>query len=537
MDEPIVVPRPTSLERTAGSVALDRSSVIVAPVAARPVAALLRALLSPATGYALPDAQPGAPGGAERDGVGVDIALEVDPALDRLGPEGYRLVVGDAGIGLSSSSLAGLQNACQTLRQLVDPSIFGRAPRHGAAWTLPCVVVEDSPAFTWRGAHLDVARHFFPAHVVSRFIDLIALHKLNVLHLHLTDDQGWRFPSAAYPLLTEIGSWRAESMLGHARAGQFDGTPHGGAYTRSELADLVAYGAARNVTIVPEIDLPGHTQAAIAAYPSLGNLDETLEVWTRWGVSEHVLNTSDAALDFCRTILGEVLDVFPGTYVHVGGDECPKTEWSTSAPARARIAELGLAGEDELQGWFTAQLGEFLAGNGRRLVGWDEILEGGPLPVGATVMSWRGTRGGVAAARAGFDVVMCPEAPCYFDHYQSDDPEEPLAIHGRNTLADVYAYDPVPDGLGADAAHHVLGSQFELWSEYMPRPEDVEYMAFPRAAALAEVVWSGPGGDLAAFERRLAVHLARLDVLGVNYRPLAGPHPWQRGGRGARRRP
>jgi len=539
MHEPVVIPRPTRLERTAGSVDLDSATALVCPVAAQPIAMLLRSLLSPATGFPLPDATSSTRGGSGRagDGTDVEIEIEIDPSLGRLGPEGYRLVVETTGVTLSSSSLAGLANACQTLRQLFDPAIFRRAPGRVATWSLPCVVVEDSPAFAWRGAHLDVARHFFPAHFVSRFIDLIALHKLNVLHLHLTDDQGWRFPSATYPLLTEIGSWRAESMLGHARSGLFDGTPHGGAYTRSELVDLVAYAAARNVTIVPEIDLPGHTQAAIAAYPSLGNLDEPIEVWTRWGVSEHVLNTSDAALDFCRTILGEVLDVFPGSYIHVGGDECPKTEWSTSSSARKRIAELGLSSEEELQGWFTARLGAFLTDNKRRLVGWDEILEGGPLPDGATVMSWRGTRGGLAAARAGFDVVMCPEAPCYFDHYQSDDPQEPLAIHGRNTLADVYGYDPVPDDLGKDAAHHVLGSQFELWTEYLPRPEDVEYMAFPRAAALAEVVWSGPGGDLATFERNLAIHLARLDELGVNYRPPAGPHPWQRGGQGARRRP
>ncbi|MHB1597845.1 MAG: beta-N-acetylhexosaminidase [Acidimicrobiales bacterium] len=548
MHEPAILPEPRHLVRAPGATTLGPATAIACSPGAEHVASLVRALLSPATGFPLANRPSGAPrtsaGARDRsadtsplDASGSDVVLELDPSLARLGPEGYRLVVDADAVRLAAAGTAGLRNAAQTLRQLLDPAIFRRAAVRGADWALPHVVVEDSPTFPWRGAHLDVSRHFMPAHFLYRFVDLLALHKLNVLHLHLTDDQGWRFPSATYPRLTEVGSWRAESMLGHARAGRFDGTPHGGSYSRAELVDLVAYAAERNITVMPEIDLPGHTQAAIAAYPFLGNLADELGVWTRWGVSEHVLNVEDAALDFCRTLLGELLDVFPSRYVHVGGDECPKSEWRASASAQRRIAALGLAGEDALQGWFTAELGAFLAGAGRSLVGWDEILEGGTLPTGATVMSWRGTSGGLAAARAGFDVVMCPEAPCYFDHYQSDDPREPLAIHGCNTLADVYGYEPVPADLEGDAAGHVLGSQLQLWTEYLPEPADVEYMAFPRAAALAEVTWSGPGRDLARFTDRLGPHLARLDELGVNYRPLAGPQPWQEGGTGARRRP
>lgn len=525
MQEIAAIPRPTSLVVGSSSFTLDAGTTLSCAPGAEPVARLVRSLVGPATGYALA-------AGGEESGV----RLDLDARLAHLGDEGYRLAVGREGVRLSASADAGLRNGTQTLLQLMDPAVHRRAVIWREAWSIPHVEIEDSPRFAWRGAHLDVSRHFMPAHFLLRFVDLLAMHKLNVLHLHLTDDQGWRLPSAKYPRLTEVGAWRTESMVGHRSEETYDGTPHGGFYSREQLTELVAYAAERNITVVPEIDLPGHVQAAIAAYPELGNSGEQLAVWTRWGVSEHVLNVEDATLAFCRDVLGELLEIFPSRYVHVGGDECPKSEWHASAAAQRRIASLGLRDEDALQSWFTGELDAYLRAAGRSLVGWDEILEGGPLPKGATVLSWRGTRGGIAAASAGFDVVMCPERPCYFDHYQSDDELEPLAIGGRNTLEDVYRYEPVPEELDAAAAAHVLGSQFQLWTEYLSGPSEVEYMAFPRGAAHAEVAWSQPGGDYAEFTARLARHLARLDALDVNYRPLAGPHPWQAGGTGARKR-
>jgi hexosaminidase len=424
-----------------------------------------------------------------------------------LGPEGYRLSVTPERVLAVAAAPAGLVNALQTVRQLLP------APR--------CVEIEDAPRFSWRGAMLDVSRHFMPASFLFRMVDLLAFHKLNVFHLHLTDDQGWRFPSERYPRLTEVGGWRAETLIGPGSTLEpgttFDGIPHGGCYTRKELTDLVAYAAARNVTVVPEIDLPGHTQAAIAAYPSLGNAGHPLKVWTSWGISEHVLNLSDAAMRFCAGIIAEVAEIFPSPWIHVGGDETPRTEWVNSPV----IAEHGLTSENDLQRWFTSQLNDELHALGRRLVGWDEIGDDGPVPPDAAVMSWRGVEGGIAAATGGADTIICPVEPCYFDRYQSRDPGEPLAfpgLPGVNTLEDVYAFDPVPAALPPDAAGRVLGTQFLLWTEYIPDPAHAEYMAFPRGAALAEVAWSSADRDLADFQRRLAAHLPRLDALGVNYR-------------------
>jgi hexosaminidase len=442
--------------------------------------------------------------GLWRETLGLPLPAAAGPATIRLvldetaglALEGYRLSISPDRLLAVAASPGGLVNALQTVRQL---------RRNGE---LPSVEIEDAPRFSWRGALLDVSRYFMPAPFLFRLVDLLAMHKLNVFHLHLTDDQGWRFPSERYPRLTEVGGWRAETITG---AG--DGIPHGGAYTKKELTDLVAYAAARNVTVVPEIDLPGHVQAAIAAYPELGNTGEQLAVRTSWGISDHVLNLSDEAMRFCAGILEEVAEIFPSPWIHVGGDECPRTEWKNSPV----IAERGLSSENDLQRWFTGQLNDMLRGMNRRLVGWDEIGDEGLAPEGATVMSWRGVEGGIDAATNGADTIICPVTPCYLDRYQVDSPGEPLAFEGLNTLADVYAFDPVPGALPPEAAHHVLGTQFLLWTEYMPNPAHVEYMAFPRGVALAEVAWSSPDRDFADFQRRLAAHLPRLDALDVNY--------------------
>ncbi|HEU4631197.1 MAG TPA: family 20 glycosylhydrolase, partial [Gemmatimonadaceae bacterium] len=405
------------------------------------------------------------------------------------------------------------------------PAVFRAAPVGGTAWTIPAVHVEDRPRFAWRGAHLDVSRHFMPREFVEKYIDLMALHRLNTFHWHLTDDQGWRLEIRKYPRLTEVGAWRTRTLVGRrvsadSTAWRYDETPHGGYYTQDDVREVVAYAAARHVTVVPEIEMPGHAVAAIAAYPQLGVTEQPPEVGTRWGVYSEILNAEPGTVAFMQDVLTEVLELFPGPFVHVGGDEADKTLWKASPQIQARIRELGLADEHALQSWFIRQMDDFLTAHGRRLVGWDEILEGGLAP-NATVMSWRGTAGGIAAARAGHDVVMAPNGSTYLDHYQSRDvAREPMAIGGFLPLDSVYLYEPVPAELDAAAARHVLGAQAQLWTEYIPDPKQAEYMAYPRLAALAEVVWTPAAEkDLADFRRRLAVHLRRLDALDVRYRP------------------
>ncbi|QOV46939.1 beta-N-acetylhexosaminidase [Streptomyces chromofuscus] len=492
----------------------------------------LRATLGAATGLPLPPAQ----------GPGEDvIGLSVDPAVTgELGPEGYRLTVARTGVHLMGGGPAGLFWGAQTLRQLLGPDAFRRAPLPGRTWRLPLTRVEDAPRFRWRGLMLDVARHFMPKEGVLRYLDLMAAHKLNVFHFHLTDDQGWRLEIERFPRLTEIGSWRARTKFGHRASPLWEEKPHGGYYTHDDIREIVAYAAERHITVVPEIDVPGHSQAAVAAYPELGNTDvvnasmagdTALSVWDNWGISPNVLAPTDNTLRFYEGVFEEVLDLFPSEFIHVGGDECPKEQWRQSPTAQARIRELGLADEDELQAWFIGHFDTWLAARGRRLIGWDEILEGG-LAAGAAVSSWRGYAGGIAAARAGHDVVMCPEQQVYLDHRQADGADEPVPIGYVRTLEDVYRFEPVPPQLDGEQARRVLGTQANLWTEVMEDQARVDYQAFPRLAALAEVAWSAlpapDARDFAGFERRMTTHYRRLDALGVAYRPPTGPRPWQR---------
>ncbi|SDZ08316.1 hexosaminidase [Micromonospora pattaloongensis] len=493
----MLLPRPTRMRRSEGAFPLSPATRVHAP---EPVARLLRALLTPATGLPLPDAP--APG----DGV-LTFRLAADPEL---GEEGYRLRVTPTGVVAGAAAEAGLRWAAQTLRQLLPDPVYADRVVRGVDWRLPCVEVTDVPAYAWRGSLLDVARWCHPLPFLYRYVDLLALHKLNTLHLHLTDDQGWRFDVRRYPLLTELGGVRRESPLGHARDERADGVPHGGFYTQRELRDLVDYAALRGVRVMPEIDLPGHTQAAIAAYPELGNDPGTrLPVGTTWGISTHVLNVADATLDFVRDVLDEVVDVFPFEYVHIGGDEVPSREWAASPHAQRRAAQLGLARVADLQGWWTAHLTDHLARRGRRAAAWDEILDRRPAE-GTTIFAWRGEDRILAGRHAGHEVVAAPYTHTYFDWAEHDGPDEPLAIAGVLPLERVYGFAPGP----------VLGVQGQLWSEYLPTTDRVEWRAFPRLAALAEVGWSGAGGDFGEFRGRLAAHLGRLDRLGVNYRPL-----------------
>jgi hexosaminidase len=511
----MLVPKPTSLTGLPGGAVLTADTKLHAPQAPR-AAALLRTVLAPATGLRLPDGPPGpsavwlrlvgaTPPGAGQRSPGVAAA---GPAP--LGAEGYRLRVSADGVQAEAHTETGLFWAVQTLRQLLPPAVYSNLPVRGMVWRLPGVQIEDVPRYAWRGSLLDVARWCHPVRFLYRYVDLLALHKLNTLHLHLTDDQGWRFEVRAFPRLAEVGGFRRESSAGHLREHRFDGRPHGGFYTQAELRDLVAYAAGRGVRVMPEIDLPGHVQAALAAYPELGNYpDRGLEVRTSWGISTAVLNAEESTLSFVRQVLDEVVDVFPGEYVHIGGDEVPPDEWRASPAAKARAAALGLPSADELLGWWVRAAGAHLARHGRRIGLWDEVLECGP-PPGSTVFAWRGVDRVAAAHRAGHPVVAAPYTHCYFDWAEADSPEEPLAIMAPLALSTVYHFDPGP----------VLGTQGQVWSEYLPTPQLVEWRAFPRLAALAEVAWSGAERDFPEFRARLVGHLARLDELGVNYRPL-----------------
>ncbi|MFG2000680.1 beta-N-acetylhexosaminidase [Spirillospora sp. NPDC048911] len=462
---------------------------------------------------------------------GGDVRGRVDPAL---GSEAYRLTVGADGAEIVGGDEAGVFWGRQTLRQLLGPDSF-RPATIGEPPVVPYVTIEDRPRFGWRGFMLDVARHFMPKDGVLRYVDLLAAHKLNVLHLHLTDDQGWRVEIERYPRLTEVGAWRRRSQRGWGQPPQWDERPHGGFYTQDDLREIVAYAAERHITVVPEIDIPGHSQAAIAAYPELGNGDvvdvEALEVKTDWGVNPNVLNASESTLRFYEGVLEEVLDIFPGTFVHMGGDECLKDQWQRSPAAQARIRELGVADEEGLQSWIIRHFDRWLAERGRRLIGWDEIMEGGllegGLSEGATIASWRGCDPGIAAAEAGHDVVMCPSEAVYLDYRQSEDDGEPVPVGKVNTLEDVYRFDPVPPRLvGTSHAERVLGAQANMWTEVAETPQRVDYQTFPRLVAFAETVWS-ERRDFESFRRRLnAAHYARLDALGVDYRPPSGPRPW-----------
>jgi hexosaminidase len=518
-----IIPQPASLvsldvEESRGVFRLTADTEIWADKATQGVARQLKGLLDPATGYDLKISAPGQPGKKLSN----LIILGLSDQEKERGEEGYRLMVLPNSAVLTAYKPAGLFYACQSLRQLLPTEIFSDAKVKGVEWVAPCVRIEDRPRFGWRGMHLDVCRHFMPTAFVKKYIDLLAAHKMNRFHWHLTEDQGWRIEIKKYPKLTEIGAWRAESLVGHYndKPRRYDGKRHGGFYTQEEVRDIVRYAADRYITVVPEIEMPGHAQAAIAAYPELGNTGKQLPVWVEWGVNPNIYNANDSTIAFLQDVLTEVLDLFPSEFIHIGGDEAPKDQWETSAQAQALIKKRGLKDEHELQSWFIRQMDAFLTEHGRRLIGWDEILEGGLAP-GATVMSWRGEEGGIAAARAGHDVVMATTSHTYFDYYQADPKGEPLAIGGLLPLQKVYSYNPIPTVLTAEQAKHVLGAQGQIWTEYIPTPELAEYMAYPRACALAEVVWSPNGSkDYTGFLQRLKKHLKRLDRLSVNYRKL-----------------
>lgn len=448
---------------------------------------------------------------------GTAIVLTIDKTIANA--EGYKLDADAKQIRIAGASAAGVFYGIQTLRKSL-PLVNGKASKV----SIPAVHIADAPRFAYRGTHLDVSRHFVTADSVRQFIDMLALHNINRFHWHLTDDQGWRIEIKKYPLLTQIGSKRAQTVIGH-NSGKYDGNPYSGFYTQKQIRDIVKYAADRYITIVPEIDLPGHMQAALAAYPDMGCTGGPYEVWQKWGVSDNVLCAgNNKTLTFIDNVLKEITKLFPSKYIHVGGDECPKTQWQKCPKCQARIKALNLeakdghSAEERLQSYIITHASNYLKSLGRNTIGWDEILEGG-LAEGATVMSWRGESGGIAAAKQHHDVVMTPNSYLYFDYYQSlDKANEPLAIGGYLPLETVYSYEPMPKELTADEARHIIGVQANIWTEYMPTFKQMQYMALPRLAALSEVQWSQPAlKDYTSFTNRLTEFTHMYDRLGYNY--------------------
>jgi hexosaminidase len=429
-------------------------------------------------------------------------------------PEGYNHIkIDEQGVDIFSTSASGLFYGAQSLMQLIN--------QDEQSSRVPFIKITDFPRFEWRGLHLDVCRHFYPVEFVKRYIDLMAMYKFNTFHWHLTEDQGWRIEIKKYPKLQEIGAYRKETLIGHYsnQPHQFDGERYGGYYTQEEIKEVVAYAAQRFITIVPEIEMPGHSLAALSAYPPLGCTGGPYEAATLWGVFDDVYCAGkESTFEFLQDVLDEVLELFPSEYIHVGGDECPKTRWKACAHCQQRIKTEKLADEHELQSYFIQRIEKYLNAKGRKLIGWDEILEGGLAP-NATVMSWRGENGGIAAAQAAHNVVMTPGFALYFDHYQGNPDTEPVAIGGNTPLKKVYEYDPVPQSLSQEEQVYILGAQANVWTEYIKTTDHVEYMVYPRALALAEVVWSPKDSrNWENFVERLPHQLKMLDKRNVKYR-------------------
>ena len=450
-----------------------------------------------------------------------EIHFSVNP---NLAAEQYSIEVREDGVDVEASALNGFVYACETLKQMLPPAIYGDKAQK-ADWVLPCASILDQPRFAYRGMHLDPCRHFFSIEETKKYLDVMTAYKLNRFHWHLTEDQGWRMEVKKYPKLTEIGAWRDFTVIKKDWDSN-DGVRHGGFYTQEEMKEIVAYAAARGITVIPEIDLPGHMIAALASYPELGCTGGPYSVWTRWGVSEQILCAgNEQVYTFLEDVFTELMDIFPSEYIHIGGDECfPRDKalpWDSCPKCAALMKKLGIKkGPDAkhyLQNYVTARVQKFLNDNGRKIIGWDEILEG-DLAEGATVMSWRGTKGGIKAAAKGFDVVMTPTDYAYFDYYQSKERDkEPFAIGGYLPLEKVYGYEPF-DGMVAGSEDHILGVQANMWTEYIATPEHLEYMLMPRMCAMSEVQWcAADAKDYERFTASLEHTLGMMDAMGVNY--------------------
>ncbi len=496
-DHPAIIPQPAQIQRTDGEFPISKLRAVEfnhSDADVQPVAEYLASWLSDATRRTIPVSQSA---GHPASGT---ITLNRTNANASLGDEGYELRVTTDAIRLSAPTPRGLFYAVQTLRQLLPPK-----PNATPNATLPCLAIKDQPRYRWRGMLLDCCRHFMTKEFVKRYIDLLAFHKMNVLHWHLTEDQGWRIEIKKYPRLTEVAAWRDEG-----------GQRYGGFYTQEDIKEVVAYAASRFVTVVPEIEMPGHSVAALAAYPHLSCTGGPHEVANRWGVFHDVYCAgNDQVFDFLQDVLDEVIELFPSPYIHIGGDECPKKRWETCAKCQARIKTEGLQDEHELQSYFIRRIENYLNTKNRRLIGWDEILEGGLAP-NATVQSWRGMRGAVAAATSGHDVIASPTSHCYLDYAQMRLPGEPTNM-GFIDLETSYSFEPTPPELTPSQAGHVLGLEGNIWTEHAPQ-ERVDWQVFPRLTALSEVAWSPKElRDWPNFAKRMMAHYTRLDALGVKY--------------------
>lgn len=523
-----VVPLPMKMETQKGRFLLNDKTRIYADASLVKEAEFLKEYVQLQTGVTISVAEGKASSG---------IVLAIDPNIAE--EEGYKIDGNATMITITGKNPQGVFYGIQTLRQLITEVVAENGQKD---YVIPSAKIEDAPRFAYRGMHLDVGRHMFPMEFIKKYIDLIALHKMNRFHWHLTEDQGWRLEIKKYPKLTEVGAWRAETAIGknfpHAYEGatfKGDGKRYGGFYTQEEAREIVKYAADRHITVIPEIDLPGHMLAALASYPELGNGTAPYKVAEYWGVFDQILAPKEETFKFLEDVFTEVIDIFPSEYIHIGGDEAPKKEWKESAQAQEVIKQLGLKDdtepnpvdgkkhtkEEKLQSYFITRVEKFLNSKGRQIIGWDEILEGGLAP-NATVMSWRGVEGGLTAAKAGHKAIMTPGGYCYFDHYQNEvdaETKQPyLSICCLTTVEKVYSYDPIPAEFTPEQAKLIWGVQANLWTEYIHSPAQAEYMVAPRMTALSEVQWTPVAQkDYNQFKERLASIRNIFDKMNVNY--------------------
>lgn len=514
----MLIPKPFKQEFSEGFFVLSSTAVICfADTAAEQPAQLLADYLRPASGFALPVQTAGT-------GNGNCIVLQTTASgnAEEFPSEHYRISVKEHQIKLAGDTTEALVRAIQTLRQLFPPEIYADTVQD-VFWQITCQEIDDSPAFRWRGMMIDSARHFFPKEQVCRMIELFAQHKINIVHLHLTDDQGWRVEIKKYPRLTGIGSVRLKTVVGHEcdRPRKYDDTPYGGFYTQDDLREIVDFAARRCITLVPEIDMPGHMAAAICAYPDWGNFPENhVPVRPHWGISYQILSPRKEVIEAMKDILGEIMDIFPGKYIHVGGDEARKDEWEISPDAQEVMAEQGCRSEKELQDYFTGEINKFICSRNRRMLGWEEILNDS-LEKSSIILSWRDRNMEMAAVKRGISSIIASRMFAYFDYYQADTRYEPVAGGECLPLEKVYQFRPLPDALAEEDKKYILGGQGQLWSEYIPDGSHQEYMAFPRSCALAEKLWTPENlCRLLDFKQRLQHHRRRLAVQRVNACPL-----------------
>ncbi|MEC3908252.1 beta-N-acetylhexosaminidase [Tamlana sp. 2201CG12-4] len=524
-----IIPKPVQMEILDGKFLIDSKTMVSGSDLLKNEGAFLANILSTATGETIAFS-------SKEEG---NITLKINEAIEN--DEGYQLNVSYNKIEISGKNAKGIFYGIQTLNQLMPTNSNTGLTEE---LTIPAVNINDHPGYSYRGMHLDVARHFFPVEFIKTYIDLIAMHKMNTFHWHLTEDQGWRIEIKKYPKLTEVGAWRSGTIVGHHPGTENDQKHYGGFYTQEDIKEVVAYATSKHITVIPEIELPGHSSAAIASYPDLSCFPEEPTIVTNnmisdkgkeiqaagtpkivqetWGVFDDVYCAGkDETFAFLQDVLDEVITLFPAKYIHIGGDECPKANWKRCPNCQSRIKAEGLHDEHELQSYFIQRIEKYLNSKGKQIIGWDEILEGGLAP-NATVMSWRGTKGGIEAAKQKHDVIMTPGHSCYFDHYQvktkEDKAKEPLAIGGNTSVEDVYAYNPMPEELTSEEQKYILGAQGNVWTEYMKTTDYVEYMILPRMTALSEVVWTNKESkDWSDFSNRLKIMKNRYDAMKLNY--------------------